>query len=284
MSTNIQEYLKVFFKFLTKASAKWEAFVKSIKEENRFFPSNNISNYLEQIYKNNVLEINRGEIFYRARKMNTDDKSEFYYEGNKVFGYKKEEMEMPPREKVTDGRANPTNIPYLYVASNEKTACAEVRCELYDVISIIGFTTNKNIKVIDLTQYKMQNQQTPSLLFWSLREAFRKYNNNNDKHFYIPTQYVTAFFANKSDIDGIKYPTARETGENSYNLVLFSKESVDANSERASIYICSEYSCKINEINDPDLNRLDICATLGTENIKVIEKMKKKIIKELSEE
>lgn len=280
MSTKILEYLDAFLHFLNQASSDWNKFVSVIKEENRFFPQPNIINYLEKIYKNNTIEIKEGTVFYRARKMDIEKKSDFSYDSDnkKILGFPKNEMGMPPREKVTDGRANPSNIPYLYLASNIKTACAEVRCELYDIISVMNFKLTRDLKVIDLTQYSLEGEQEYSLLFWKLQEAFKKYNNNYDKQFYVPTQYVASFFASKTDINGIIFPTARDASNDSYNLVLFNDKETSQISDNAFVYICSGCSFDLNDITNPDPKELNVCASISNKKDKIITKIRQKII------
>jgi hypothetical protein len=57
----------------------------------------------------------------------------------------------PDPEKVTDGRVNPRGIAYLYLATEQNTACAEVRPWLGSLISLGRFHTKRDLRIIDCT-------------------------------------------------------------------------------------------------------------------------------------
>ena len=60
------------------------------------------------------------------------------------------EMGAPPNNIASHGRANPAGIPYLYLASDEKTAVSEVRPHTGEFISIADFEVCTEMKVVDL--------------------------------------------------------------------------------------------------------------------------------------
>ncbi len=102
-----------------------------MKTQNRFFPSIQIElNDLE--YSLQYLEylehkIESKTIFFRSRKSIENQK------------FPPSKMGIPPAEKARNGRANPVGIPYLYLASNLKTAISEIRPSLKDKVTVGRF-------------------------------------------------------------------------------------------------------------------------------------------------
>jgi hypothetical protein len=82
------------------------------------------------------MDLNPGR-FFRARVQETGS-------------FSKKEMGKPPAEKSQSGRANPVGIPYLYLASDERTAICEIRPHPGDVISVAEFELVEPLNVVDL--------------------------------------------------------------------------------------------------------------------------------------
>ncbi len=119
---------------------QWENFREELKHRNRFF-SNNASNisHIEPFGKYIGVILNRGsQKFYRAR-INTSDKP-----------FKISELGKPPKNLVSNGRANPIGIPYLYVASSIDTAISEIRGHKGEVVTIAEFQIKSNLELADL--------------------------------------------------------------------------------------------------------------------------------------
>ena len=62
-------------------------------------------------------------------------------------------MGAPPAHKTTEGRVNPRGISYLYLATNLKTAVAEIRPWIDAKISVGEFVTVRPLTIIDCTKY-----------------------------------------------------------------------------------------------------------------------------------
>ena len=60
------------------------------------------------------------------------------------------DMGAPPKRVASHGRANPAGIPYLYLASTERTAVSEIRPHTGEMASVCEFTTPDGLKIIDL--------------------------------------------------------------------------------------------------------------------------------------
>ena len=120
-----------------KASIEqWETFREELKHQNRFFPKKvPDKEQLVQLlqYTELLSDINLDK-FFRAR-LNTD----------KPISIKK--MRKPPAKIVTNGRANPIGIPYLYLASTIETAISEIRGHKGEIVTVAEFTTKSKTKL-----------------------------------------------------------------------------------------------------------------------------------------
>ena len=137
------KYKPVFFQEQNNVE-QWESFREELKHKNRFFPDNapNISN-LEPFGKYIGVILDKGsQNFYRAR-INTSDKP-----------FQISKMSKPPKKSVSNGRANPIGIPYLYVASSIDTAISEVRGHKGEVVTIAEFEMKSDLELADLRDPK----------------------------------------------------------------------------------------------------------------------------------
>jgi len=200
----------------------WEQFVEALKHENRFH-----TNYVDT----NILEIfcsfirksyKAGEKFYRGRISSEE-------------GYGCDNMGPPPKDKITEGRANSAGIQRLYLASDKETTIHEIRAGAFDYITIGCFELKKDITVVDL---KMINQISPVIegldvaQYYINREYLNKINEEMGKALrrsdspldYVPTQYIADFIQSimhdgEHEYAGIEY---RSTLYNrGYNLAIF---------------------------------------------------------------
>lgn len=123
---------------------QWEKFREELKHRNRFFPKNAPdASHLEPFGKYIGVILNKGsQKFYRAR-INTFDKP-----------FKISQMGKPLEKIVSNGRANPVGIPYLYLASSIDTAISEVRGNKGEIVTVAEFKMNKNIELADLRDPK----------------------------------------------------------------------------------------------------------------------------------
>jgi len=117
---------------------------KELKHRNRFFPNDAPDkNHLEPFGKY-IGKINNknSQKFYRAR-INTSNNP-----------FKIKEMGKPPKNLVSNGRANPIGIPYLYVASSIDTAISEIRGHKSEIITIVEYQIKSNLELADLRDPK----------------------------------------------------------------------------------------------------------------------------------
>lgn len=147
--------------------------------------------------------------------------------------YKGKEMQIPTIDKRRPGRANARGIGVLYLASDERTATAEVRPWKGALVSVAKFNLIQDVKIVDLTGKK---GDVPSLLWLELashmdlqllyeglweqidREFAEPISPEDSEINYIPTQILAEAFQ-KLGAQGIVYKSAMSS--TGYNLVLF---------------------------------------------------------------
>lgn len=117
----------------------WAAFQDELKHKNRFFPQTKIIDPedLKLLFSFFILK-SPPEHFFRARICDGE------------IGYEIDKMGRPPEKLTKGGRANPIGISYLYTASDAGTAIAEVRPSVGDRITVVSFTANQPLSLLDL--------------------------------------------------------------------------------------------------------------------------------------
>lgn len=204
----------------------WENFCSELKHSNRYFPNDSQINFKTLQYVMSHLitkqsDLEDGANWFRARLQHKDEE------------YTAEDMQAPPQDLATHGRANPAGIPYFYLASSADTAITEIRphvgekVTLADVIFkdrdytyadfrnpkalISPFLMEDSSQIIELRHYS-QYLQAISL---ELRRAILPRTTGFD---YVPSQYLCEYIK-KLGYDGVIYQSAIGDG---FNLALFS--------------------------------------------------------------
>ncbi|WP_181127289.1 RES domain-containing protein [Paenibacillus peoriae] len=195
----------------------WDMFCSEIKNQNRFILS--ISSYNEFVdllhSKKSVLK--KGTQFFRARiGFGLSNK------GNNVPLDEKNLRKAPPK-MVSDGRANPKGISYLYTASDVDTAVSEVRPWKSALVSVAALELNNDIKIVDLTlsaigsPFEVTDLRTAiqlQQLLESISMEFSKPVSPSDSGMdYIPTQYIAELIKSLKYAD-FKFKSSIASGDN----------------------------------------------------------------------
>ena len=205
---------------------QWQAFREELKHQNRYFP-NLIPDheYLESLFE--LLTLPALDVptnFYRARINATNTP------------YAIEDMGMPPKELVSNGRANPKGISYLYIASDVKTAVSEVRPFVGDTVTVVQFEVMEPLALVDLRNPR----QTISPFALSEDDLSATY---RDMPFlillgdelakpivprvadleYLPSQYLCEFVKHIG-FDGVVYRSSLAEGD---NLAIFQEDKLN---------------------------------------------------------
>lgn len=198
---------------------QWHKFREELMYQNRFFPENipereNLKELFEYL-----AVIDRGDsgVLYRARVCISSEP------------FSVQEMGMPSNEKVSNGRANPVGIPYLYAASNAETALSEVRPAKSDRVAVAEFQVVEDLRLVDLRSPKQSispfifDDGDPDLVaihkdmpFLTLLgdELAKPIVPRTAKLEYLPSQYLCEMVKHM-DFDGIVYRSSLSgTGEN----------------------------------------------------------------------
>lgn len=201
----------------------WEEFCAELTRVNRYFPKKTLDlDLLKEILSVIVglrIEVEHG--YSRARISDTGEK----YECSKMG---------KPLDKIPEGRANPKGIPYLYLASNVKTAIAEKRPQLQDRVTVGKFIVKDPLSVIDLRDPKIES---PFAYEWNLKfvveyigfvrklgeELSKPVDPRGAELEYLPLQYLCELIKTQG-YDGVLYKSAIG---GDYNLALFNDDKVD---------------------------------------------------------
>lgn len=146
----------------------------------------------------------------------------------------------PLKDRAREGRANPKGIPFLYVATNRETACAEVRPWIGSSISLAQFRTRQLLRLVDCTIH--QTLSPPNVFqqvllnevpaadereerLWSdVDDAFATpAASTDDVASYVPTQII-AEHLKVNAFHGVKYRSSLEAGR---NIALFDVDAAD---------------------------------------------------------
>ncbi len=151
----------------------------------------------------------------------------------KFKGYGSRDSTAPEPNKVTNGRANPDHIRYLYVCEDEDTPVYEVRPIIGDQVSVARFRLAKEVRLYDLSLPKkpFEDQLFDSVdeyesakLFNAIGTMFsRPFNGDHAK--YIATQFLAEEIKNMG-FDGLRFNSSLNTG--GINVVLFDPDACKA--------------------------------------------------------
>ena len=202
----------------------WMRFVNAIHYNNRFFPSDEIISCLEKLtgYCENLPKDTK---LYRARIVSPEDYCSLRInketiEESGLLGLSIEKMGAPPNNKAASGRANPAGISYLYLASDEATACAEVQPTLSYLISVAKFQVQSDLRILNLYCVQPTEDDELNAFTEKVMIAFSEPNRNPNDIEYAATQFIASYMQ-KNGFDGIKYISSHNYNEKSYSIVLF---------------------------------------------------------------
>ena len=140
----------------------------------------------------------------------------------------------PLRDRSPEARANPKGIPYLYVATCELTAVAEVRPSLGALVTIAQLKTARALRLINCTTgdqgtkvyFEEPDAPERTSAVWSdIDRAFSTpIDHADDVASYAPTQIIAEVFRERG-IDGLAY---RSSLGPPHNIVLFDLDAAEA--------------------------------------------------------
>lgn len=159
-------------------------------------------------------ELHPGEAYYRARIIRPEDYGKVETgisrsSDDKFSGYN----EINSREPILGisgvGRNNLAGVSYLYVASNEATACMEVKSQFGDLISLATFEILEPLVVIDFSRDKAFDRELSTQYNLSMGVFFTLLMSHysepvKDNRSFRATQIISDYLR-KTGIDGVAY-------------------------------------------------------------------------------
>lgn len=229
-----------------EARKLWYSFKESVFYQSRFFLRHKLLDILSEYIDANVLKIESGQIYYRARIIDDGsindhmiykcygapegEKLNIKYVGkaNPFKGLTKEASFVPPKGvKVSAGRANPQYIKYLYVSESPTTSMFEVRPFIFDAINIAQIRVNEPLKIaniaVDINLSDNKSATMEMYVMGMIQGAFSKPTNNSDD--YIPTQVIAEYIKSFA-YDGIRFNSSLHYG--GVNLTIFNYDKCEA--------------------------------------------------------
>lgn len=224
----------------------WYDFKDAVFYENRYFVKHELLDMLAEYISENILDIEAGHIYYRARIIDDSCIDEhmirkcycipegeeppvkYVGKANPFKGLTKEASFVPPKGvKVGEGRANPRYVKYLYVAESPTTAMYEVRPFMFDAVNIAKVRVNEPLRIVDIAvDLDLSSNKGATKEMWvmgMIQGAFSKPTNNTDD--YLPTQ-VIAEYVRSLGYDGIRFNSSLHYG--GVNLTIFNYEKCEA--------------------------------------------------------
>ncbi len=136
----------------------------------------------------------------------------------------------PLLDRAREGRANPKGIPYLYLATHEDTAVAEVRPWIGSYVSIAQFALKRDVRVVNCVtddrrimvySREPEPEERERAVWQDIDRAFSQpVTSGDDAADYAPTQVVAEFFR-ENGFDGVAYGSSLGPG---HNVALFDTE------------------------------------------------------------
>ena len=154
----------------------------------------------------------------------------------------------PLGDRAREGRANPKGIPYLYLATHQETAMAEVRPTVGSEVSVGRFELKRNVRVLNcvtgdhrIMAYSGEPEpdERERAVWQAIDHAFSQpVTLGDDTADYAPTQII-AEFLRANGLDGVAYGSSFGPG---HNVALF------------DLNVASLIYCELNEIRGVKLD------------------------------
>ena len=240
----------------------WE-FVQRVRQNRRYVWDDQVDRFLDTVLatnRNRDFQIPEKTVLWRAQlgieHITKDDNT-----GEDIIALSADRM-MPIRYRASEGRANSTGIPVLYLASTEQTAISEVRPWVGSEISVAQIRIIRDLKAINLSVGYGKSSfdhltfsqllgdaetdaKTKEHAVWcDIDNAFsRPISQQDNSADYVPTQILSELFLN-SGYDAIAYRS--QFGKKGYNIAVF-------NMDNAEIINCAPYEVSSIEVKSKQI-------------------------------
>lgn len=224
------EGLKNYIDYICKRNKARDVFKEFMSIFDGQVKNNDVENTivykaLVQLLSSNKSEfcknLNKGDIFYRARIVNNKEHDSLNSVGihvlndGSITGFDEANSKEPPLGISSDGRNNYKGASYLYLSETPMTAIAEVNPQSTDLVSVAKFAVKKQMKIVDfnndacvsrLKKFETENGISASLLITMIMQQYCTPVSNAKE--YAATQYISDLIR-KMGYDGIKYRSSK---------------------------------------------------------------------------
>lgn len=229
---------------------------------------NEINKLLERNARR-LITVNYSKQAYRARIVNPNNYSDLIIDKNSgdklftgdsgIYGFSS--------EKIEDGRANTKKTTCLYLASDIQTACSEVQPCCEDLISVIEFSLDSDMALIDLRNLPEElnsyndresiDKMIDIIFCQSMIYFFSVPVSLKNSDMYEFSQYISKYFLSKN-IDGILYSSSHNYNNNAYNIVLFNPQKATANKDYGECFKCLSIQAAFQSVSKKYVSNEDI--------------------------
>lgn len=200
---------------------------KMLQEKNYFLVEDEYEKILRPVMPYISAVINSGTRWHRARmgaKQRAADFKEMGGPPTYFFEAHKDKLiGAPPVGVATAGRVNRPGVSFLYLASDQETAAAEIRPHPGELVSVGCFDVIRDIRVVDLRTHDLtklwrcdEDLEILELII-AMEKIFSTTAPPSNKSAYTVTQFLGELFR-RLGFDGV---TFRSTVGNGDNLVIF---------------------------------------------------------------
>ena len=246
--------------------ASWRSYInfaRRVRRKRRYVWSTEVKAFLDTVLatkRDRDVPVAKGTILWRAQRginYREDEK------GVDIAAFGATRMK-PLSDRAREGRANPSGIPMLYLASDERTAISEVRPWIGSEVSVAQVRIVRELNAINLSVGHGQSaakhldfdvligkkQPSPKrkekAVWIDIDNAFsHPITLSDDTADYAPTQILAELFRDDG-YDALVYRS--QFGEKGYNVALFNLE--DGKIINAAPYIVSEMKLEFEEIGN----------------------------------
>ena len=188
--------------------------------------------------------VEKGEIFWRSQRgcqLNSVGSASGAYDENRM---------KPETWPVREGRVNPSGIPYLYLATDKKTAVAEVRPMAREHVTICQIEATRGLRLLDCSwPADVRFLGGPSFgsieaIWWEIDRLYSKpVRENTEPLDYLTTQVLSEYFRSQK-YDGVQYNSGLEAGK---NLALFDLSAGDVVGDTCQVVQVSGITLELDE-------------------------------------
>lgn len=211
-----------------------------IQNDGNCFLFNEIDKYLEDKDRRFKIELKKGKKLYRARIVSENDlnkesgiKVDEDEVGFNTTGFNEGNSREAPLGKSSVGRNNLEGVSYLYLANKISTACAEMKSNCGQIISVAEFEANRILRIVDFSKnvgFDIKESRDDNIAlgtFFTLimSRYFIPVNNVTE---YLATQVITDHIR-KSGVDGIAYRSFYDKNGINYTIFNSSRSSIKYN-------------------------------------------------------